>query len=271
MPAKPLTGFVHINKTGGTTIKFILRNSTWFRHCDLQTLCHNAVADRRDIDFAQKIFFFGFNSIAGHSLQPWVDDLPAELTYFTMLRDPLQRCLSHYQHVKRARMKSGRDITFEEFMCNENYTDRQVRHIAGTADIEKAKQLLKNRFFFVGLMERFDESMLILEKLFPYPLRLHYQPRHVAKDNTAKQEVLDNPASRELLHRGNQLDIELYSFVRDELYLAYRERAGIAAHEASLPLQPSGYPLRYKMTRFFNQAIYRNAHKLRRTIPGAEA
>jgi Sulfotransferase family len=270
MPAKPLTGFVHINKTGGTTIKFILRNSTWFRHCDLQTLRHNAVADKRDIDFAQKIFFFGFNSIAGHSLQPWVKDLPQEITYFTILRDPLERCLSNYQHVKRARRRSGRDITFEEFMHDESYTNLQVRNIAGVLDLEKAKELLKNKFFFVGLLERFDESMRILQKLFPYPLRLQYQPQHVTRDNTAKQKVLDSAASRDLLRQGNQLDLELYAFVRDELYPAFRKKADIPENALQeKAVQNSSYPIRYKVTRCYNQAIYRTLHKMRRLIAGA--
>jgi len=266
-----MVGYVHINKTGGTTIKFILRNSTWFRHCDLPTLRRDAVADGRDITFAQKVFFFGLNSITGHSLRPWVEDLPNSINYFTILRDPLQRCLSHYQHVKRANRRKGGDITFEEFMQNERYRDRQVRHIAGVPDIEKAKAIVKERFFFVGLLESFDESMRILQKLLPFPITLQYQPRHVAKDNTAKQEVLNNADSRELLNRGNQLDLELYNFVRDELYPAYREKAGITACEDNTPvLQPAGYPIRYKVTRFYNQGIYRNLNKLRRRIQKVE-
>lgn len=266
-----MVGFVHINKTGGTTIKFILRNSTWFRHCDLQPLRRYGVADARDLAFAQKVFFFGLNSIVGHSLRPWVEDLPGSIDYFTILRDPLQRCLSHYQHEKRAHQRKGRDITFEEFMQNENFNDRQVRHIAGAPDVEKAKEILKSRFFFVGLLESFDESMHILQKLLPFPIKLQYKPRHVAKDNTAKKEVLDNAASRDLLHRGNQLDLELYAFVRDELYPMFREKAGIAAGGEDTPmLQPTGYPIRYKVTRFYNLGIYRSLNKLRRKIQGAK-
>jgi hypothetical protein len=262
-----MVGYVHINKTGGTTIKFILRNSTWLRHCDLQPPHPDTAADGRDIAFARKVFFFGLNSIAGHAVRPWVENLPESIDFFTMLRDPLQRCLSHYQHVKRARRKKGLDITFEEFMQNERYNDRQVRHIAGAPNVKKAKAILKSKFFFVGLLESFDESMHILQKLMPYPITLQYKPRHVAKDNTAKQEVLDNPSCRDLLHRGNQLDLELYAFVRDELYPAFREKAGIASneeHEKTVRL--SGYPLRYKVTRFYNQGIYRMLNKLRRRL-----
>jgi hypothetical protein len=261
-----MVGYVHINKTGGTTIKYILRNSTWLRHCDLPTPRRDAVAEPADIAFARKVFFFGLNSITGHSLRPWVEGLPGSIDYFSMLRDPQKRCLSHYQHVKRASRRKGSDITFEQFMDNERYRDRQVRHIAGVPDAEKAKKIIQERFFFVGLLERFDESMHILQELLPFPIPLAYQPRHVAKDNRAKQEVLDNPASRELLERGNRLDQELYEFVRDELYPAYRTKAGITAEAHPAPLKPSGYPLRYRVTRFYNQAIYRSLNKLHRRL-----
>jgi hypothetical protein len=155
-------------------------------------------------------------------------------------------------------------------MQNEDSNDRQVRCIAGVPDVEKAKKILKSRFFFVGLLESFDESMHILQKLFPYPLQLQYQPLHVAKDNKAKKEVLDNDASRSLLRKGNQLDLALYAFVRDELYPAFREKAGIATNdEQQKPERLSGYPIRYKMTRFYNQGVYRMLNKLRRRIQGA--
>jgi hypothetical protein len=263
-----MVGYVHINKTGGTTIKYILRNSTWLRHCDLPTPYLDAVAEARDIAFAKKVFFFGLNSIAGHSLRPWVDDLPGPLDYFTILREPLKRCLSHYQHIKRASLRKGTDISFEEFMSNESYRDRQVRYIAGIPDVEKAKKILKERFLFVGMLENFNESMRILQKLLPFPITLHYRPRHVARDNSAKQEVLDNPDTLDLLHRGNRLDGQLYAFVRNELYPAYRQKAGIVAGEDSPQLPPAGYPIRYKLTRFYNQAIYRSLNKLRRRLQG---
>ena len=261
-----MVGFVHINKTGGTTIKYILRNSTWLRHCDLPTPYPDAVATPEDIDFARRIFFFGLNSITGHSLRPWVDGIPGPIDYFTMLRDPLLRCLSHYQHIKRGKQRKGEDITFEQFMQNERFRNRQVNHIAGESNVDKAKQIIRERFFFVGLLERFDESMMILQKLLPFPITLGYKPRHVAKDNMAKQAVLDDAASCELLHKGNRLDQQLYTFVRDELYPTYRQKAGVIVGQTPEPLKPSRFPARYKVTRFYNQSVYRTFDKLRRRL-----
>ena len=190
MDAKTTAAFVHIPKTGGTTIKFILRNSTFLRHCDLLPLKPHGISTPRDVAFMKKIYFFGLNSIAGHSLRPWLTDDSLSIEFFTMMRDPLQRCLSHYQHVRRSRQRQGGDITFEEFLRTEKFNDCQVRHIAGCADVDKAKQYLRERFFFVGLVERFAESMHVLKKLFVHPLNIEYQPLHVAGDDSTKQEVL---------------------------------------------------------------------------------
>ena len=150
-------------------------------------------------------------------------------------------------------------------MKKEDYTDLQVRRIAGEPNLEKAKEELTRRYFFVGLTERFAESLVILQKLCPYPLILENKRLHVTKDNTAKQEVLDNPAYCDLLKEGNQLDLALYAYVQDELYPSFREKAGLATQDVDeKQFQPSSYPIRYKLTRWYNLAVYRNFNKLRR-------
>jgi len=270
MALRPTAGFVHIPKTGGTTVKFILRNSTLFRHCDLQTLTPRTPATIEDLKFMKKFFFFGLNSIAGHQLRPWILNLPVNLSFFTMLREPVQRSISHYQHLKRARQRRGTDITFEDFIRTERFSNCQVRHIAGCPDLEKAKNHLRNSFFFVGLMERFDESMRVLQKLFPYPLRLEYLPRHVSKNTEVKEKILSNPVWCDMLLECNRLDTELYVFVRDELYPALRAQVGIAADAGTFDpdTPPSARPLRYRLTRFYSHGIYRTANKVRRMITG---
>ena len=272
MSHKPIVGFVHIPKTGGTTVKFILRNSTYLRHSDLQPLVRRGIFDGKDFQFMKKVFFFGLHTIAGHSLRSSAGNFSTPIQYFTIVRDPLRRCLSHYQHTKRAYQRVEKDISFEEFMQEESFNDCQVRRIAGEPNLEKAIEELTSRYFFVGLLERFAESMLILQKLCPYPLILEYKRLHVTKDNTAKEEVLNNPAFCEILREGNRLDLALYAFVHDKLFPSFREKAGPIAQEVDeKEFQPSSYPIRYRITRFYNQAIYRNLNKLRRGVKRCKA
>jgi hypothetical protein len=267
---RPIIGFLHIFKTAGTTVKFILRNSTYLRHCDLQPLIKYGIFTNDDFKFLRKIFFFGVRSISGHSLICPTAHLSAPIQYFTFVRDPLQRCLSHYQHLKRSRRRRGEDITFEEFIQAEDVANHQVRCIAGDPDLAKAKHELSQRYLFVGLTERFAESMLILQRFCPYPLKIRYTRRHVTVDNTAKQDVLNNPASRRLLEENNQLDQQLYTYVRDELYPSLREKVGLsdAGDINEKHFLPTSYPLCYKLTRGYNIAVYRSLSKLRRHFAG---
>ena len=267
---RPIIGFVHIFKTAGTTVKLILRNSTYLRHCDLQPLVQRGIFTNDDFKFLRKIFFFGVRSISGHSLRCPTAHLSAPIQYFTLVRDPLQRCLSHYQQIKRRRRERGEDITFEEFIQDEDVANHQVRHIAGDPDLAKAKHELSQRYLFVGLTERFAESMLVLQRLCPYPLKLEYTRRHVTMDNSAKQEVLANLEHCRLLQESNQLDLQLYAYVRDELYPELREKAGLSVADDvdEKRFLPKSYPLRYKFTRAYNMAVYRNLSKLRRQFAG---
>jgi hypothetical protein len=152
-------------------------------------------------------------------------------------------------------------------MENEDSINCQVRRIAGEPNLEKALEELARQYFFVGLTERFVESMLILQKLSPYPLNLQHKRLHVTKDDTPKKEVLDSPANCDLMEEGNQLDLALYAYVRDELYPSFRKEAGLVTPEPDeKEFQPSSYPIRYKLTRWYNNAMYRNLNKLRRFV-----
>ena len=53
----------------------------------------------------------------------------------------MKRCLSHYDHTKRALNRSGRDISFEEYLEDERMHDHQVRCIAGDPDLERPQGL----------------------------------------------------------------------------------------------------------------------------------
>ncbi len=260
-----MIGFVHVNKTGGTTFKFILRNSFGLRHCDLQSKLPRHPVTEADLRFAGKIFPFGLKSVAGHGLIDPRHHLSGPHDYVTFLRDPLARAASHYQHLLRARHRYQKTYSFEEFLEDTRLHNLQVKTIAGSEDLDKAWHELEKHYHFVGLTERFDESLRLLQALGPYPLDLRYQRLHVAQDNTAKREVLDNPEKRALLTEQNALDMELYQYVQKKVYPDQLRKA------SGVPPPPMAFrrpgPLRsyrYKLNRAYHQAVYRTLVKLRR-------
>jgi hypothetical protein len=241
---------LHIPKTGGTSFNFILENNFGFRNC------HTNQNDRStftqaDLEFARKCYP-SLRSIVGHNL---VD--PAQLTvpepfYMTILREPVARVISHYQYsVQRGNNKKS----FEETLrASENLENLQVKLIAGGRDLDKAKRFLE-RCAFVGLTEKFDLSLRVLEKLSPYPLKLNYQRRLVAESNTLKDELKRDERMLELARECNKLDIALYQFAVDEIFPRLCKKAGVNPAE-KVPSYSSDAPketVNYRLSKVYSK------------------
>jgi hypothetical protein len=91
---------VHMEKTGGLTLNFILRNSFGIHHFDVYPWANDRKLFEADdlkllLKFAPKI-----KSIAGHSVNPRanIETICNNIQYYTVMRHPLIRCASHYQY-----------------------------------------------------------------------------------------------------------------------------------------------------------------------------
>lgn len=273
---EPMIAFVHINKTAGTSVKFILRNTFGVRHCDAVSLDPEGVFTAEEFRFARR-FFPGLRSLSGHPVRHPSAHLPADVQLFTFLRDPVVRCASHFQQIqrgdrsRRSKYRSGRRSSrkpsFEEFVHDSRYRDLQVQRIVGCADAEKAKHEIETRYFFVGLTERFRESIRMLQKLSPYPIDPRYRRLKVAPDDTLKNRLLADPLTSRMLQEANEGDRALYDYVRAVVY-PDRLKDVQAACEAVLP-EPEEIdfaPLRYRVNRLYNNLVYREAMRWRRRL-----
>lgn len=157
------------------------------------------------------------------------DRLPSPNRYMTFIREPIDRTLSVYYHCR----KEGHiepSVTLEDFLSRlpDNpvwQTDNaQVRYLAGenglidtrphgevdSAMLELAKQRLDS-MFFVGLMERFDESVLLLGRRLGWS-RLCYGRSNVNPDRKRADQI--DPGVRGLVEQRNEHDVELYNHAR---------------------------------------------------------
>ncbi len=143
-----------------------------------------------------------------------------------------------------------------------------MRRIAGSIDLERAKEEIRSRYFFVGLTDRYTESLQIFKCLCPYAVDLRHSPRRVAADNTVKNELLGNPATRKLLEEANTVDQALYEYVRDFIYPAQLAKAGLAQGEPPDPPGPAPrrYTLRYGASRVYGNVVYKSTLKLRKRL-----
>jgi hypothetical protein len=140
------------------------------------------------------------------------------------MRDPLKTCASRFQYNVQYRKK--KDLVFEEWIQREWTRNHQTKMIAGMPDVNKAIQIIRNKSIFVGLTERFDESMVLLKALVATNLNISYEPVNVARKNNLAERLLSTESTRQMLIEANQVDLELYNFARQELYPAFQRAYG---------------------------------------------
>jgi hypothetical protein len=220
-------------------VRAVLLRSFGAGHCEIRTPYARRepeVDDRRvavtgaDLRKVRRIYR-GLRGIAGHNVKAYSDLHLAcpDLRYFTWLRDPVKRYLSHFKNRSRA---YGRE-DFERWADAAWTHDWQTRMIAGEASAQKAIDLLAGRIGFVGLTETFDESLLMLGQWLGEPgFRPEYRPvnqlvgKQRARDSTREQAdlgYLESPAVRERLRSINALDQQVYEFALRECHARQRQ------------------------------------------------
>ena len=259
----PVLAFVHLEKTAGTTLKFLLRNSFALDHCDA-IHSRTPVFRAEDYAFARR-FFPRMRSLSGHNLVAPHRHLPKEVRLYTLLREPLARTASHFQdnHVRGTDSRS-----LDEWLREPEHCNLMTRRVAGGPDVEAAKVLLRDRYLFTGALESFDDSLRLLAYHSPYPINPRYLVRNTARDNRIKKRVLASAEDREKLEAANQLDLELYAWVRDEWLpeqlTALPEGFDPGFHEGHTRRTP-----RERACDLYNKGVWRQAAKLRAARAGS--
>ncbi len=229
--------FLHVPKAAGTTIRTFFED-----HFDLDRICPHFVFD--DIvalppgDLARYRLICGHHGWFLHSMLP-----PAHpLHVVTMLRDPLERSLSHYYHQRNSPdnwlHQIVRDWSFESYVHHplgiSELVNFQVRHlaldriqedywehslmrdrdidalIAKYSDprlLDRAVERLESMAAF-GLAERMTDSIRLIGHVFGWP-EWTRPPRHNARVSERDPGDLTSRAV-EQVRRLTALDYRLY-------------------------------------------------------------
>ena len=222
----PLLAFVHIPKTAGATVRTMFA-AAYSRHevRDAGNYLRNPERAARTVARPRKM---GGRVLAGHvPYGVFREPQASDTRYMTFLREPVDRVLSHfYRHILRKNPnnpKEGRKIrvdSLEEglverrlpelsnlatrFLC----TDPSPRDELPASALDDAKENLRS-FAFIGIQERFEESLVLLQRMLGLGL-VPYRDRHVSADRPSVEEISDE--QRALIAEYNRLDAELYSF-----------------------------------------------------------
>lgn len=242
MSSSSLLAFIHIHKTGGTTVEWILRSAYGANYYEPRpaimpdTLPWEAALTPGGLRalLREKPHLKG---IGGHAIQPHMalDAVAVDVAYFTIMRDPVKMRASMYQHGVMA--LGLENLPLEKWLAEEQSQNRQTRMIAGVADAGKALQIIREKQIVVGLTERFNESMLLVQKLQAPNLDIRYRRMRVATDSSIARQVLADPETRALLMQGNEEDIALYQAVCQEIYPAQVREYGPGLEEDAVRYQ----------------------------------
>lgn len=217
---RKILAFVHIKKCAGTTLTHILRLNFFMRHCDVRCLSKTS-SGIFQADDMNKLMLINplVKCIAGHEVAPFSNlatTCPG-IRFITLLRDPVQRYISQYQYNAE---KLGHNLSFDDFLKTKTSFNKQTRAIAGSEDLVLAKDILNGLFFLVGIVEEFDEFLILLKKkLQPFRFRPGYEIQNITnKDSNIRKDIKKRLHEyHEQIIERNLLDIELYNYVKNEV------------------------------------------------------
>lgn len=224
---RPLV-FLHIPKAGGSTLQdYILSHYPGGRFYRF-TGDTQQWLDFPSIPEDERALY---DALAGHVHFGVHRHLPDPSTYITMLRDPVDRVVSHYYFVLADPthylypVVAGRNYTLLEFALTRvthELDNDQVRWLTEPHhfDVEQvtrslldeAKWNLEHGIACFGLMERFDQSLRCFEAAFGWDHRPVPEKKNVNRERPPLSEI--DPAALEVIREANRFDVELYEFAK---------------------------------------------------------
>jgi hypothetical protein len=253
--------FMHIPKTGGTTLTSVLENN-FHKDVVLDEYEYPSLTKKMPIAFTK------YRLIHGHYGYRLYQLLPKKPIFVTMLRRPQQRIVSEFNHqirkIKNKEPISDRidytDKTIDEVLLHPSertfYLNVQTRYLANDHIPEFPKKPLEGEydifyegrnenavlstaierlrdFAFIGLAEKYQESLFLLAFGFGWTPVRNITPRQRSRADQLKLEelkqstinIIENLTAldRELYEYGKQLFEERYATMVKELREKYHK------------------------------------------------
>lgn len=219
--AAPFVIFLHIPKACGTTLTKLFGRwcapgevftATGVPHEEARATLRRLSAQRPP----------GVRLILGHAPFGLHEALDGPARYVTVLRDPIERIVSHFhyaartpQHPQHEEIKRG-DLGL--LGLARRISNLQTRYLGGRLDetpdaaaLALAKERLVAHFAVAGITERFDETVALIHRAFGRKLRPfaseNVRPPRSTADSLSAAELRE-------LRAVHDLDVELYDFAR---------------------------------------------------------
>jgi hypothetical protein len=220
--------FVHCPRTGGTTLRAVLERQygrDGVREVDGYTLDSEA----RNLAALPADSLARIGAFCGHMPVGLAELIGCPCPYITLVRDPVERIVSHYHwvlHTPSARLHDevvARRMSLRSYVQESSgaafFNNGQTRLLgapsivseapATHATLDAAKRNLE-RFAVAGLTERFDESLLLMRRELGW--RSHrYRPLNVSRSRPRAANLSEE--DRVAIVGRNRLDVDLHDHV----------------------------------------------------------
>lgn len=219
---KEILAFVHIEKTAGRTLHSILNDNFGIRYAYVRTLYRRS---RKRFGARDLWTYLAINpsirAVGGHCVVPSteLEEHFPNVKYISLLRNPVERYISYYSYGGGPVRKTW-EFTFEEYLDIEVFRNFQTKKIAGCDDLDRAKEILKDKFICVGDMDLFDEFLCHLKQVIGDDFTLCYRSHNI-HGRSRYGAILDKHESKIRDNNGN--DIHLYEYVKEVLIPMQRE------------------------------------------------
>ncbi|MFZ5908170.1 MAG: sulfotransferase family 2 domain-containing protein [Nitrospirota bacterium] len=215
--------FMHIPKTGGVTLRDVLmQNFTpdetyicdWPQKKEIEKL--NNLTTEQKSRIKLYVGHIGYNQ-GIHRI------FPGNPKYITIMRDPVSRVFSYYHYILRDNpshplcVKAKREnLNFFELLVsnlqNEVVRRFEMQNMVLIDALELAKKAFREHFIFVGLLERFDESVILLKRILNLKTTF-YAPKNTSPRKNYIQEISNE--QRNYIISQNYYDILLYNYAKE--------------------------------------------------------
>ena len=230
--------FVHLAKTGGTTLLNILnRNYSQTERLDIRPPNQQQQIEKfknLPIEVRAK-----YKLLTGHGVFQ-LHDYIINPYYMTLLRNPIDRVISEYYFLKRPVFRNysvhqkivSKNMGLEEYITSgilKDVDNGQVRTLSkmdcaygdcSPEMLQKAKDNVEKYFPVIGITEDFDRFLILAKKMLKLRSFLFYKRQNIT---SKKPKILNfSSATIKTIEKYNQLDIELYEFVKKKFDETYR-------------------------------------------------
>lgn len=216
--------FMHIPKTGGQTLRSVVEQNykegdvfrcypTNPKYPNLEDFKNISDQEKERMKIIIGHIDYGIHNYISHDYRG----------YITMMRDPVDRVISSYQHVMRNSEKLRNNCASilklyeKERMFLDNFQTRMISGINpefGQCYDEMLDQAIENidkHFLMIGLNERYDETLRRFAKLLNWNSieyeRVNSTPNKLTSKCFSKIEI-------NKIKEMNKLDIQLYSYAK---------------------------------------------------------